>query len=380
MGWDDGDKGNPWQKQGNKGPADLDALVRDFQRKLSGFFGGGKGGGSAGGPNAINGGVVAGLVVAAIVIWAASGIYTVDEAERGVVLRFGEYRSTELPGLRWHWPWPLETVLLVNSNENVSYSYSGSMLTRDENIVNVDLIVQYRRTVPEDFTFSLRDPEATLQDVTASAIREIVGKNLLDFIITEGRAEIAAQTQDLLQSTLDDYQSGITIFEVNLQDANFPGEVESAVQDAIKAREDRERRILEAETYSNDLLPRARGRAAQQIEEAQAYRSRAIANAEGEASRFMQLLSEYQKAPEVTRERLYIETLEDILANSTKVLVDTEGGNNLLYLPLDQLTRRERDVSSSGSSQSSGSLGGSEATRSGDSPSLVPMQPSRTGR
>ncbi len=349
MGWDDGDKGNPWQKNNDKGPPDLDALVRDFQRKLSGMFSGGKGGNGANAPGQrpASGGVLGGVILIALGAWGLSGLYTVDAAERAVVLRFGEHQSTQLPGLRWHWPWPIETVELINVSENVSYSYSGSMLTRDENIVNVDLVVQFRRTEPERYIFSLRDPEATLQDVTGSAIREIVGKNFLDFIITEGRAEVAAQTQDLLQTTLDQYGTGITIFEVNLQDANFPAEVESSVQDAIKAREDRERMILEAETYSNDLLPRARGQAARQEQNAEAYRARAVANAEGEADRFRQLLREYEKAPVVTRERLYIETLEEILGNSTKVLVDTEGGNNLLYLPLDQLTQRRSNSSGS---------------------------------
>ena len=352
MGWDDGDKGNPWQKNNDKGPPDLDAIVRDFQRKLSGLFSGGKGG---------NGGVLGGVVLIALGAWGLSGVYTVDEAERAVVLRFGAHQATQLPGLRWHWPWPIESVELINVSENVSYPYSGSMLTRDENIVNVDLVVQYRRTDPERYIFSLRDPEATLEDVTGSAIREIVGKNMLDFIITDGRTEVAAQTQDLLQNTLDEYDTGITIFEVNLQDANFPAEVESSVQDAIKAREDRERMILEAETYSNDLLPRARGQAARQLQDAEAYRARAVANAEGEADRFSLLLREYEKAPRVTRERLYIETLEEILSNSTKVLVDTEGGNNMFYLPLDQLTQRRGN--------SSGTSGLPSA-----SPSLQPQQ------
>ena len=350
MGWDDRDKGNPWQKNSDRGgPADLDEIVRDFQRKLGGLFGGGRGGGSGGQASRPSGGIIGIALVIALGAWGLSGIYTVDEAERAVVLRFGKHAATQLPGLRWHWPWPIESVELINISENVSYQYSGSMLTRDENIVNVDLIVQFRRSDPEAYIFALRDPLDTLQDVTASAIREVIGKNGLDFIITEGRAEVAAQTQDLLQSTLDDYGTGMTIFEVNLQDANFPAEVEGAVQDAIQAREDRERFILEAERYRNEVLPRARGDAEKQRQDAQAYRARAIANAEGEADRFSQLLGEYEKAPGVTRERLYIETLEEILANSTKVLVDTDGGNNVLYLPLDQLTERR------GSSRAQGS-------------------------
>lgn len=342
MGWDDQDKGNPWRPKGDKGPADLDAIVRDLQRKLSRFFGGRKsrGEGSGGGP--LNAGVIGFALVALIGIWALTGFYTVDEAERGVVLRFGDHDRTSLPGLRWHLPWPIETVETVNTGETVTWTYTGSMLTRDENIVIVDLIVQYRRTNAENYLFSLRDPETTLRDVTSSAIREIVGKNGLDFILTDGRPEIAARTQELLQSTLDTYQTGITVYEVNLQEANFPAEVESAVQDAIKAREDRERAILSAQAYSNDILPRARGEAAARIEDAEAYRAQKVANAEGEADRFVRIMSEYQRAPGVTRERLYLETLQEVLAGSSKVLVDSGdggGSNNIMYLPLDQLMR-----------------------------------------
>lgn len=349
MGWDDRDKGNPWQKNGERGPADLDEIVRDFQRKLGRMFGGGRGSSGGQSTSGPSGGIIGAALIIALGAWGVSGIYTVDEAERAIVLRFGKHAATQQPGLRWHWPWPIESVELINISENVSYRYSGSMLTRDENIVNVDLIVQYRRSDPEAYMFELRDPMETLEDVTGSAIREVVGKNILDFIITDGRAEIAAQTQDLLQSTLDDYGTGMTIFEVNLQDANFPAEVESAVQDAIQAREDRERFILEAERYRNEVLPSARGEAEKQRQDAQAYRARAVANAAGEADRFSQLLREYAKAPQVTRERLYIETLEAILANSTKVLLDTEGGNNMIYLPLDQLVNRRGVTRGTGS-------------------------------
>jgi membrane protease subunit HflK len=340
MGWDDGDKGNPW-RPGDKGPADLDAVVRDFQRKLSRIFGGGRGGGRGAGLP-LSPGLFGTIAVLLIGIWAFTGIYVVDAAERGLVLRFGEYRNMTQPGLRWHLPWPIEAVEKVNIAATERFTYQGSMLTRDENIVNIDLVVQFRRTDAQDFLFNMRDPETTLRDVTASAIREIVGKNLLDFILTEGREDVAAQTQDLVQATLDDYGSGITVYEVNLQEANFPREVEGAVQDAIKAREDRERRILEAEQYRNEILPRARGEAERRRQDAEAYRARVIADAEGEADRFSQILLEYEKAPRVTRERLYLETLEEIMANSTKVLVDTQGGNNLLYLPLDQLAQRRR--------------------------------------
>src|SRR5690606_7674454 len=202
----------------------------------------------------------------------------------------------------------------------------------------------YRRTDPEDYLFNVRSPEETMRDVTSSAIREVIGKNDLDFILTEGRAEIASQTHDLLQRTLDTYGTGITVFQVNLQEANFPREVEDAVQDAVKAREDRERAILRAEEYRNEIIPRARGAAARQKEEAEGYRQRVIANAEGEADRFSQIVTEYLKAPQITRRRLYLETLEEVLATSRKVIVNTEGGNNVLYLPLDQLTQQRQRV------------------------------------
>jgi membrane protease subunit HflK len=345
MAWDDGDKGNPWRSDKDKGPADLDAVVRDLQRKLAGLFRGGRGGGGRiGGEPTLNSGFLASGAVLLALLWALTGVYTVDEAERGVVLRFGAYQGLTQPGLRWHLPWPIESAETINIGATERLSYQGSMLTRDENIVNVDVVVQFRRTDPQSFLFNMRDPEETLADVTASAIREVVGRNVLDFILTEGRAEVARDTQDLLQATLDAYGAGVTIYEVNLQDANFPREVESSVQDSIKAREDRERRILEAQTYSNEILPRARGEAARRGQAAEAYKAQVTADAEGEADRFTQILTEYAKAPGVTRERIYIETLEEVLANSTKVLVDTDGGNNLLYLPLDQLMQRRQSL------------------------------------
>jgi membrane protease subunit HflK len=349
MAWDDGDKGNPWRSDKDKGPADLDAVVRDLQRRLAGLFRGGSGGRNAEAPPQLNGGLVASAVVILALVWASFGFYRVDAAERGVEFRFGAYTGLTQPGLQWHWPWPIESAEKINTGATERRDYRGSMLTRDENIVNVDLVVQFRRTNPESFLFNMRDPEEALMDATASAIREIVGRNLLDFILTEGRAEVSRDTQDLLQATLDSYGAGITVYEVNLVNANFPSEVEGSVQDSIKAREDRERRILQAEEYSNDILPRARGEAARRRQAAEAYRDAVVATAEGESDRFSQVLVEYQKAPAVTRERMYIETLEEILRSSTKVLVDTEGGNNLLYLPLDQLMQRRPNSSNESS-------------------------------
>jgi membrane protease subunit HflK len=339
MAWDDGEKGNPWRSDKDKGPADLDAVVRDLQRKLSGLF---RGGGSTGrgGDQGMNASLTASAVVIIALVWASFGFYRVDAAERGVEFRFGAFQGLTPPGLQWHWPWPIERAEKINTGATEPLDYRASMLTKDENIVNVALVVQFRRTDPEDYLFKLRNPEATLQAATASAIREVIGRNVLDFILTDGRAEVSAQAQTLLQATLDSYEAGITIYEVNLVNAEFPGEVEVAVQDSIRAREDRERRILEARTYSNQILPVARGEAERRRQDAEAYREQVIADAEGESDRFLQILAEYQKAPGVTRERLYIETLEDILRTSTKVLVDTDGGNNLLYLPLDQLVQR----------------------------------------
>ncbi len=348
MGWDDGDKGNPWKSGGRRGPADLDAIVRDLQRKLSRFLGGRGGGngvsGGGSGRRHASKGLINGVVMLLIAVWAFTGFYQVNDAERGIVLRFGAFQTITQPGLRWHIPWPVEAVERINTNEILRLPYQGSMLTRDENIVLVDLVVQYRRTDPEAFLFNMRSPEATLGNITGSAIREVIGKNELDFILTEGRAEIASQAQGLIQATADSYGAGITVYEVNLQEANFPGDVEASVQDAIKAREDKERMSFEAEAYANDVVPNARGAAARQLQDAEGYRARVIADAEGEASRFMQILVEYERAPEVTRQRIYLETLEAILATSTKVLLDTpdsgSGSGNLIYLPLDRLMER----------------------------------------
>jgi len=359
MSWDDGNKGNPWQSGGgNKGPADLDAVVKDLQRKFSGLLGGrGRRGGNGadGGRSPIGKGMFNTFIVVAIGAWALMGFYIVDDAERGMVLRFGKFQTVTQPGLRWRIPWPIDSVELINTNVTERFDYQGSMLTEDENIVLVDLVVQYRRTDPEAFLFNLRDPVETLRDVTGSAIREVIGKNLLEFILTEGRAQVAADTQTLIQSTLDFYGTGITVYEVNLQDANFPRDVEESVQDAIRAREDKERMGLAAEAYANDILPKARGAAARQLQDAEAYRARVVADAEGEADRFVQILLEYEKAPVVTRQRIYLDTLEQVLGNSTKVLLDSSegGGGNMIYLPLDRLVERRPDVRQDAPQQSS---------------------------
>lgn len=385
MSWDDsGNKGNPWKSGGNKGPADLDAIVRDLQRKLSGLLGGrgnrgdsGDGGLGPGPRRSASGGLIIGAIAVLAGVWGLTGFYTVNAAELGVVLRFGAFQNLAQPGLQWHFPWPIESVELVNTNVTERFPYQGTMLTRDENIVLVDLVVQFRRTDPEAYLFSVRVPEETLEDVTASAIREVIGKNDLDFILTDGRPEIAAQTQAVIQSTLDSYGTGFTIFEVNLQEANFPRDVEGAVQDAIRAREDKERVSLEAQAYANDIIPNARGAAARRLQEAEGYRARVIADAEGEADRFVQILAEYEKAPEVTRQRMYLETLEDIYASSTKVLLDTEEGGNMIYLPLDRLIER-RAAGRTSSGTVTAPTGSSTTTSGGNDDSVARLRARET--
>jgi membrane protease subunit HflK len=319
-----------------KGPPDLDALVKKFSKRLSSAFGGGP---SGNGEEIGRVGLIAALVIA-VLVWGFSGLYKIDEPERGVVLRFGKFVKTAEPGLQWRIPWPVDEVVRVNVTNIDRFPYNTRMLTADENIVQIDLAVQYRLADPKAVVFNVRDPVQTLQEVTESAIREIVGANELDFILREGRAEIVRLTRELIQISLDNYGTGIEVTSVNLQDANFPTQVQEAVQDAIKAREDKDRQALEAEAYRNDIVPRARGAAARIVAEAEAYRQRVIADSEGNAARFLALLTEYTKAPEVTRERLYLESIESIYAASNKVLLDAEGSGNLLYLPLDKLLER----------------------------------------
>ncbi|MDX1517323.1 MAG: FtsH protease activity modulator HflK [Woeseiaceae bacterium] len=341
MAWNESGNGkDPW-KRGDSEPNDLDKIVQSWQRRLSSLLGGGGGGrrtrGGGGG-----GGFL--LVILGLVAWGASGFYIVDEAERGVVQRFGKYvPEPTLPGLRWHWPWPIETVDLVNTILVTDYAYSTEMLTADEQYVFIDMVIQYRRENPVDFSFEVVEPELTLQDVTESALREVVGTSNLDTLVAAGRREeIASRTQEALQNTLDSYMAGIKVTSVSLKDVKYPQNVQAAVDDAQKARNDADRYILEADRYSRDVVPKARGEAEQIREAARAYRDQVIANAVGEASRFEALLTEYKKAPRVTRDRLYIEAVEEVYRNSNKVILDSDGAGNLLYLPIDKLLEGAR--------------------------------------
>jgi modulator of FtsH protease HflK len=339
-----GGKRNPWGG-GNKpeqGPPDLDEVLRNLQRRLAGLFGSGGGGRGAGTPMPGRGFGIGTILLVLVTIWAFTGLYTVDAAERGVILRFGKHVGTTMPGLRWHLPWPIETKQIVNIQTIESFNEQSRMLTSDENMVDINLEVQYRRAVPLDYAFNVLKPEDTLKEVSESAIREVIGRSKLDGVLESGRQEIVAKTKELIQRTLDDYKIGLEVTTVNLQDVKVPNEVAPAQADAIKAREDRDRLALAAQAYSNDIIPRARGAAVRQVQDAQAYRSRKISNAEGEAERFLKLLAEYERSPAVTRERLYLETVERVLAASKKVVLDTEGTGNLVYLPIDKLLEQSR--------------------------------------
>lgn len=368
MAWNEQGNGkNPWDQGGNEGPPDLDKIVRDWQKRFNAMFGGKGGSGgkrSGAGSGGPSGGAVVVIAVIVLIGWVATGLYRVNADERGVVLRFGEFTASTPPGLRWHLPWPIESVEKVAVTSVHTLRQQTRMLTADENIVAVDLVVQYRNADPEAFLFNVRDPEGTLGDISESVIREVVGKNPIDFVLLEGRAQIALATQEQIQETIEEYGVGIVVTKVNLQDTNFPSQVEAAVQDAIKAREDKERLSFEAQSYSNDILPRARGEAARRFQDAEAYKARVVADAEGEASRFEQLLIEYQKAPVVTRDRLYIEAIEEVYGKSNKVLLDAEGSGNMIYLPIDKLLEQDRGRGGSSMGRSAPTTSGSTTNTS----------------
>ena len=330
MAWNDPGNGkDPWRRE-DKEPNDLDRIVQGWQSRLSSLLGGGGGGGTGSG-----GGYF--LIFFALFAWALTGFYRVDEAERGIVQRFGAYTETTLPGLRWHLPFPIETVTKVNTIVVIDYGYQTEMLTADQQYVYIDMVVQYRRSDPKNFSFEVVDPEITLQDVTNSALREVVGTSDLETLFVGRREDIASRTLGALQGTLDSYKAGITVTSISLEKVELPSSVQAAVDDAQKARNDAERYILEADTYANDIIPKARGDAERVREDARAYRDKVIADAEGEAARFEALLTEYEKAPRVTRDRLYIEAVEQVYRNSNKVILDSQGSGNLLYLPIDKL-------------------------------------------
>jgi membrane protease subunit HflK len=342
MGWNEppggGKEKDPWGNRGNGGgPPDLDEIVRKMQQGLGGIFGNRPGSfGKDGSPLPW----VLGIIL--LLIWIAYDIsYVIDQQERGVVLRLGAHVETLLPGLNFRFPRPIEKVIKVNVGQVRSITHKATMLTQDENIVDVEVAVQWQIGEATDYLFNVFSPSSTLRQVTESAVREVIGKNKLDYVLTEGRSEIAEKQRSLIQETLNDYESGIKILSVEMQPAKPPDEVKAAFDDAIKAREDEQRLVNESEAYRNDVIPKARGAAARLREEANAYKARIIAKAEGEASRFDQLYAEYQRAPAVTRQRLYLDAIENVFSNTNKVLMDNEGGgNSLMYLPIDRLLEK----------------------------------------
>jgi membrane protease subunit HflK len=353
MAWNDNDKQNPWGGNGQT-PPELDAVIKDFKNKFDNFFGGKKSSGSKEGGNIPSAGGFKYIFILALLVWGLSGIYIIDPAEKGVVLRFGAFQEETSQGPHWHLPFPIETLNRINVEQirtaEIGYRnvVSGSrrfggnvsseslMLTKDENMIDAKFAVQYKINDVQAYLFNVANPDTTLRHVAESAIRQVVGKNTMDYILTEGRVDIADSIRQRSQELLDMYEIGLQITTVNMQDAQPPEQVQASFSDAVKAREDKQRLINEAQTYANDILPKSRGKAARMLEESKAYKSEVVSKSEGESSRFKQILMEYEKAPEVTRERLYRETMEVVLANTSKVVVDSKA-NSMMYLPIDKL-------------------------------------------
>ena len=342
-----------WGKRGNDGPPDLDELWRRLNQRLNSLFGGKGGGGSGSPPPGPSmrqfGGGFGLLVILVLVVWLASGFYIVDASQRGVVLHFGKFVESTQPGPRWHLPWPIESAEVVNvtgvrtveigyrNNVKSKVQNESLMITDDENIIDIQFAVQYILKDPQDYLFNNRDADKSVMQASESAIREVVGKNKMNFLLSGGKEKIVETVQILLQKILDRYKTGITITRVTMQDAQAPEEVQAAFADAVKAGQDRERQINEGQSYFNDVVPKAKGTSARLLQEGEGYRQSVIANAEGEASRFSQIVTEFNKAPVVTRQRLYLDAMQQVLSNSSKVVVDQKNGSNLLYLPLDKL-------------------------------------------
>src|SRR5438874_10524096 len=340
----------------NQGPPDLDELWRNFNRRLNELFGRRRRGGGEEPPLPPSGryfGGGAGVLIALIlVVWLASGFYIVVEGQRGVVLTFGRYSEETNPGLRWRMPWPIQSHEIVNlfqvrtlevgyrNNVRTKVLKESLMLTDDENIVDLQFAVQYVVKDSRDFIFNVRRPDESAMQIAETAMREVIGKNRMDAILYETQVDIANKSRDLMQAIHDRYNTGIQISAATLQNAQPPEQVQAAFDDAVKAGQDRERQKNEGQAYANDVIPRARGAASRLQQESEGYKQRVIANAEGDASRFKQVLTEYAKAPQVTRERIYIETMQQILASTSKVLMDFRGPSNLLYLPLDKLMQQ----------------------------------------
>jgi membrane protease subunit HflK len=345
-----------WGKRNNEGPPDLDEILKKLNQKLAGLFGAKRepappsGGTPGSGPSgAFFGGSVVAIIALIVAVWLASGFYIVDEGRRGVELRLGRFIQVTQPGPNWHWPFPIESVEVVNISQvrTVEVGYRSTsknkqpqealMLTDDENLVDVQVAIQYTLKNPEDYLFNNKNPDDNVLQAAETSIRETVGRSKMDFVLNQGRSEISARVKSLMQQLLDRYKTGINITTVNLQNVQPPEQVQAAFDDVVRAQQDKQRFKNEGEAYANDVVPKARGVAARLIEEANGYKQSLIVSSTGDASRFRQILTEYEKAPAVTRERMYLETMEKILNSTSKVLIDSKSGQNLLYLPLNQL-------------------------------------------
>ncbi len=391
MAWNEPGGGkDPWGNRGggsDGGPPDLDEAFRKLKQKVSGLFGGARrssgGGGGSNGSGGISEGFAWGILGIAFLGWLGSGFYIVDPPERAVVTRFGAFQEVVGPGPHWHLPWPIESSELVNVAQNRSQSINSQlMLTSDEKIVRINLSFQYDVRDAREFLFNVRMPEQTLNQVIEASLRQVVGNTEMSQVITAGRGEVAQRIHEMSQRIIDGYGAGLNLQVVNLQQATAPDPVQEAYQDVNRAREDRVRFVNEAQALRNRIVPEARGEAAQRLEDARAYRTRMVESAEGESDRFLALLEEYQQSPDVTRERLYIETMEQVLGKTGKVLVDSEGeGRNLIYMPLDRMLKEapagdtqdssHRGQNSpalpSGAASDSGSTRGNRPTRSRES-------------
>ncbi len=335
MAWNEPGNKDPWGR--NKNNSNIDGVFKDFKKIFDDLLGSS---GSATPPSPKkSAGFLAAIIFA---VYFLSGIYIVNDGERGVVLQFGSFKEITMPGPHWV-PRFVQSVEIVDVSNIRSVQQKAVMLTEDENIVSISFAIQYDIKDASDYIFNLREPEVTVSQSGESAIREVMGQNSMDFIITEGRTQVAEDTKELLQIVLDTYGAGVNILSLNILEAQPPEQVQDAFSDAIKAREDEQRYINEAEAYRNEIIPLARGKAKQMLEQAIAYKVKLINAAEGEASRFTQLYNEYKKAPAVTKERLYLEAVESVLSNSSKVMIDIEGGNNIMYLPLDQMINRNQN-------------------------------------
>lgn len=361
MAWNEpgGDNKDPWSgKGGNQGPPDLDEVVKKMQEKLGGLFGGRKGPRSVGpggsvpvqGPKNIKGmALIAGAIVVLLLL--IKSFYTVDPAERGVVMRFGAFKDITQPGPHFLVPF-IDQVIKVDVDQISSFSHKAQMLTKDENIVDIELTVQSRIQDAADYLFQDQNPEKTIHDATETAVRETIGKSKLDFILTEGRGSIAGGIKSRAQELINNYRSGLEVTSINMQPAKPPEAVKSAFDDAIKAREDKARLENQAQAYANEVVPKARGAGARRVEAAKAYRDKVIAESEGETSRFLAVLAEFEKAPQVTRQRLYLDAVEEVLGRSNKVILDVKEGNSLMYLPIDKLIDGAQGKPSADSTQS----------------------------